>query len=1154
MDQKTRSILVGGNSLQQFSQDVSGKFVSFSGETFYKISNYDSIPPFFMSLVSSSNHWFFIASTGGLSVGRDNASLALFPYYTVDKITENYENTGPRTIFLVEQGGKTCLWEPFSNRYRGIYFVEHNLYKNTLGTTLIFEEINHTLRLTYRYAWRMGDLFGFVKSNWLINDGPEFLKIEVVDGLQNILPANVPDSMQTNTSVLVDAYKRNELDPSTGMGFFTLNSIPTDLAEPRESLLASVAWQTGLIAKAYLLSSRQLDCFRAGEKLTTEAEVRGLRGAYFVNSTFELASNSEHSWHIASDVQQDAASIIHLQNLLKGDPDELLTLLETDLASNRKSLENIVACADGIQVSQNMLLTSHHFANTMFNVMRGGYFPDNYSAQKGDFLNFIGAHDRSLLTELAAFFSELPENFSIGLLNQLAERNGSKDLLRLANSFLPLSFSRRHGDPSRPWNRFSINLKKTDGSLQLDYEGNWRDIFQNWEALAYSYPEYIENMIFTFLNATTMDGYNPYRITYRGIDWEVPEPANPWANIGYWSDHQIIYLVKLMEISSKVHPGRLSNALDRSLFSYANIPYRIKPYEELIKDPFNTIFFDWDLEREIEEAVRKKGTDQKLVQSQKGKVLHATLAEKLLTLLMAKLANFVPEGGIWMNTQRPEWNDANNALVGKGLSVVTLAYLRRFIVFISGIVEQSAFPSFDIHSEVQGYYSQVKKILEENKSTLQSGFSEDSRRKIMDDLGQAGSNYRWNSYQNSFSGQLTQLTKDELINFLDLVLKYCDRTLRVNRREDHLFHAYNILHLEPGVARVSHMYEMLEGQVAILSSGFLNGAESLTLLESLRNGPLFRVDQRSYILYPDRVVKSFIERNTLESNQVKEIPLVKELIQMGNDSLFVQDETGKYHFAGAIHNIKDVRSILNNLKRIPNLSDRVEKDAPKIEKLFEQTFHHDQFTGRSGTFFAYEGLGSIYWHMVSKYLLAVQETILRTRNEASISKLLEFYTDIRAGQCFNKSPVEYGAFPTDPYSHTPAGQGAKQPGMTGMVKEEILARQAELGLNISEGRLCFDLLLFNRKEFLQLPAVFTSIDVNECPLRIDLPAGSLAYSICQVPVILKASLHESIQVHKTDGTVQNLTGHWLDTTNSRHIFERDGTVHHLEVNVPTLSL
>ena len=37
----------------------------------------------------------------------------------------------------------------------------------------------------------------------------------------------------------------------------------------------------------------------------------------------------------------------------------------------------------------------------------------------------------------------------------------------------------------------------------------------------------------------------------------------------------------------------------------------------------------------------------------------------------------------------------------------------------------------------------------------------------------------------------------------------------------------------------------------------------------------------------------------------------------------------------------------------------------------------------------------------------------------------------------NKTPEEYGAFPFDAYSHTPYNSGAKQPGMTGQVKEEI---------------------------------------------------------------------------------------------------------------------
>ncbi|HQW36946.1 MAG TPA: hypothetical protein PKY60_16015, partial [Thermoflexales bacterium] len=271
----------------------------------------------------------------------------------------------------------------------------------------------------------------------------------------------------------------------------------------------------------------------------------------------------------------------------------------------------------------------------------------------------------------AGFFASLPASLHIAELRQRAAATAQPDLIRLSSAFLPLTFSRRHGDPSRPWNRFAINIKKPDGGLRLDYEGNWRDIFQNWEALAFSYPEFAEGMVCAFLNATTADGYNPYRITHRGIDWEKPEPGNPWANIGYWSDHQIIYLQKLMEASARLNPGRLSYFLARPMFSHAHVPYRIKRYEELLKDPYNTIEFDRDLDERIQASEKERGTDARLVRAGDG-VLHVSLAEKLLTLTLAKMANFVPEGGIWMNTQRPEWNDANNALVGKGLSVVAL--------------------------------------------------------------------------------------------------------------------------------------------------------------------------------------------------------------------------------------------------------------------------------------------------------------------------------------------------------------------------------------------------------------------------------------------------------------------------------------------------
>ena len=166
-----------------------------------------------------------------------------------------------------------------------------------------------------------------------------------------------------------------------------------------------------------------------------------------------------------------------------------------------------------------------------------------------------------------------------------ARAQGDPDLERLASEYLPLTFSRRHGDPSRPWNLFAIEIKDEHGRKVLSYQGNWRDIFQNWEALALSFPGYVESMVFRFLNGSTADGYNPYRVTRDGFEWEVPEPENPWSNIGYWGDHQIIYLLKLLELSASCHPGALEGLLTRDLFVSVNVPYRIKPYAELLADP-----------------------------------------------------------------------------------------------------------------------------------------------------------------------------------------------------------------------------------------------------------------------------------------------------------------------------------------------------------------------------------------------------------------------------------------------------------------------------------------------------------------------------------------------------------------------------------------
>jgi hypothetical protein len=246
---------VGNNTLKINQKEIKGTLINIDGEGYYKIANYDLMRPFFMSIVSCTDLWMFISSTGGLSAGRKNPDRALFPYDTDDKITESAEITGSKTILIIEKEGKSFLWEPFSDRYFGVYDIERNIYKSIYGDKIIFEEINSDLNICFQYAWCHAEKFGFIKKAKLTNNGPATVKVNVLDGIQNILPAGVSKRFQAERSNLVNAYKKNELLPDYGLGIFSLSSNIVDRPEPSESLIATTVWSFGLNSPKYLISS-----------------------------------------------------------------------------------------------------------------------------------------------------------------------------------------------------------------------------------------------------------------------------------------------------------------------------------------------------------------------------------------------------------------------------------------------------------------------------------------------------------------------------------------------------------------------------------------------------------------------------------------------------------------------------------------------------------------------------------------------------------------------------------------------------------------------------------------------------------------------------------------------------------------------------------
>jgi hypothetical protein len=1129
------------------------KRLKIEGENFFCISNHDAMRPFFMSIVSDSHHWLFISSNGGLTAGRKNAEHALFPYYTADKITESHDTTGSKSIFQIIQNDQTFIWEPFSERNNTLFNTTRNLYKNTIGNKIIFEEINHNFELTFRYEWNSSNIYGFVRKSSLINDGKKDLTINILDGIQNIMPDGVGSDLQNSTSILADAYKRNELDPSSGMGIFALSAIIVDKAEPSEALMANVAWSLGFENPLYLISSLQLNAFRKGLPLTQELDVKAERGAYFINNKITLAPGSKKHWLIVADVNQTQANVVNLINEIKSNPN-LEKQLTDDIELGTKRLMELNASSDGIQLSNDVYRDTRHFSNTLFNIMRGGIFDFNYQIEKWDLIKSIATANKSVYENHKELLQGLEETFTVFELEKIYTQAKDKDFKRLCIEYLPLKFSRRHGDPSRPWNKFSINTRSAvDHSKILDYEGNWRDIFQNWEALSISFPSFTKSMIHKFLNATTFEGYNPYRLTKGGFDWETVEPDNPWSYIGYWGDHQIIYLLKLLEINEKYFPGQLSSQFSEELFVYANVPYKIKKYQEIVKNAKDTIEFDEELDAKIRKKREAMGSDATLLLAQNDKIYNVNFIEKILASVLSKLSNFITGGGIWMNTQRPEWNDANNALVGNGVSVVTLCYLRRFLVFFEKLVEQTSEERVALSNELIIFFKKIHSTLEENAPLLKSEINNEQRKLIIDSLGEAGSDYRNLIYKQTFWGEKRTISYRRLKAFIKLSIEFTEHTINANKRDDNMYHSYNLMSFKNNKeVSITYLNEMLEGQVAVLSSGYLSPKEAMNLLDSMKHSALFRPDQYSYLLYPDKKLPKFLEKNNIPKNAIEQSKLIQMMLSSGDKSLVEQDIKGEYHFNGNFKNASDLSDAITKLDN-QKYGELITKERQTLLEVFEAVFDHKSFTGRSGTFYGYEGLGSIYWHMVSKLQLAVQEVCLQAiqTNETAevIGKLLEHYYEINAGIGVHKSPSLYGAFPTDPYSHTPANKGAQQPGMTGQVKEDILSRFGELGVFVADGCLYFNPCLLRKDEFTAQERTFNYVTLNKEHKTFALPVGSICFTYCQLPVIYNLSDENYLEIEKKDGTLMKQNSLYLNRENSTHIFCRTGEITKITVHV-----
>ena len=1134
-------------------------FTQIGGEPRVCLADVDAMPPFLMTIVSASDMWLFVGSNGPFTAGRVEPDRGIFPYQTADKVMRPGAS-GCLTVCLVERGDRWHIWEPW--HANGMpYRIRRRLLKHVLGAGIIFEESNEDLGIRFAYELATCQPYGLVRRCRIENFSPDGVRLRCLDGWRHLIAPGVTQETYARLSYLAAGYMRHHTIPCgpSALGIYALNAAIADRAEPLESLRAGAAWCVGHESSTVLLCERQVEAFRRGEGVICEDEIRGDFGALLVAMDMEMAPGACREWIMGADTWLDPAAVVALRNALH-DPGRMAADVAQAIAEDRRALKLLVGGADGLQSTADQAACAHHAANVVFNCMRGGTCPDGGDFPSADLAQFVRQRNRLIAERHAQWLAGLPERMGLHDLLALVSGPGVRcaahstagpddpQLRRLLGEYLPLTFSRRHGDPSRPWNHFAIRLKDDQGRPLRTYQGNWRDIFQNWEALARSFPAALPPMIATFLSASTADGYNPYRITREGVDWEIADPADVWGHFGYWGDHQIVYLLRLLEACDAMFPGALARVLRERRYACAHVPYEIVGLDAMMADPRHTLRFNRELHEHLMARAADIGGDGRLLTGEDGMPVLVTLAEKLLIPLLTKLTNLAPGGGIWLNTQRPEWNDANNALAGWGLSVVTVCYLRRYLVWLERLLAEAGDDPLPVSEAVAELAESVTAAL---GAIPRCGEMTDSDRlAALRSLGHAGETYRHRIYREGLRG-CTLLPVPVVQDLITQALRAAEDTIRANRRDDGLYHSYNILSLGPKGAAIGRLPLMLEGQVAVLSAGLLAPDQALAVCRALRGSALYRPDQTSYMLYPDRDLPSYLEKNTLPDHAPTVAPILAELAASGDASLVVMDEDGGLHFNADLRNARDVAERLDALEAQPRWAAMATRDREAVLGLWEQVFRHSEFTGRSGSFFMFEGLGSIYWHMVAKLLVAVQENWLeaaeRRADPAVVEGLAAAYREVRDGLGYRKPAHVYGAFPTDPYSHTPRHAGAQQPGMTGQVKEEILTRWGELGIVLGDGVIRFEPRMLDASEFRTEPARFDYVDARGEERSLDLPASSLAFTCCGTPVLYVLSDAAGLTVVRANGDVRRSDDPALTRDESAAVLARTGDILRIEV-------
>jgi len=626
--------------------------------------------------------WAFYVNRGQAvaSFGVRNKDGAFLEFFPADKAYQLTPSRGFRTFLKIDDGDRILNYEPFQ-RGAGAE-VKQRLYVTPHEVGV--EETNPQLGFSIRaemFTLPEATVAGLLRRVEIVNTSGQARKIEIVDGLPQVLPFGMNQWILKFMSRTSEAFMRVE-GVEENLPFYRLKVWPTD--SPQVEPVIACNFFAG-----FLNGGRT--------RVVVDAErIFGLAGDFSRPERFFCSESLDFANQVAGNQTPSAFQAMSLE-LQPGESQVFYGFYGH--AESQSVFEQFIAEAD-----------------------------------KKDYFETKREINRQLVVGIMQrIFTATAKPLFDAHARQCYLDNGLRGgfSMQVPGGAQLYLFGRKHGDLERDYNDFLLqDTPYSEGN------GDFRDVLQNRRMDVFFDPALDDKNIRYFFNLIQADGCNPCSLRnsrfvvdtpltlahhfaqFAGLEqllshefkyaelWQVLQNAeNPEPIIkeilaqaqevedaefdrGYWSDHWT-YLVDLLISYATIFPDRLSGLFKEKTYTFFDSTHFVVPRSQKYVVTPNGVrqYGAVQGSSEKDALINSRSHRRHQVRSQggHGDIVYTTLLGKILTLVANKLATLDPFGvGIEMEADRPGWCDALNGLPGIfGSSVNETIELKRLVDFTS---------------------------------------------------------------------------------------------------------------------------------------------------------------------------------------------------------------------------------------------------------------------------------------------------------------------------------------------------------------------------------------------------------------------------------------------------------------------------------------